>query len=252
MSSRAEEISRGSLRAMQLAMDAPKRRGFGPVVMLRAGADSAGLASFDTTRAREFAASVRDREVWFDPTLAVLKAISDVPGVSDTAELKYMPRSAMLDERLAPPIEHPTSAQIEAIQQRYKAGRRPIEALIRGGAKFVTGSDIPVAPLVPGFSVHHELAALVEAGLTPMQAIQAGTRSSAQAAGRGEQVGTIEAGKRADLILLDADPTQDIANTKRIRAVVTNGRLLDRVRLDSLLAGAEAFAKRDTTRSSRQ
>ena len=247
MSSREEGIGRWELHAMQQAMDAPKRRGFGPVVMLRAAADDSGLASFDSTRAGEFAGWVRDREVWFDPTLAVIQAVYDVPGVSDTAELKYMPASAMLDERLAPPIPNPTAAQIEAIQEKYRRDIGPIRALIKGGAKFVTGTDIPVKPLVPGFAVHHELAALVGAGLTPLEAIQAGTRNSAQAAGRGAQVGTIEAGKRADLILLDADPTKDIGNTRRIRAVVTNGRLLDRAKLDSLLSEAEAFAKRDTT-----
>ena len=160
----------------------------------------------------------------------------------------FAPFSAWLDERLTPPITNPTPAQLEAIQRVYKAGRRPVEALMHGGAKFVTGTDIPVAPLVPGFSVHHELAALVEAGLTPMQAIQAGTRNSAQASGRGAQVGTIEAGKRADLVLLDADPSKDISNTRRIRAVVTNGRLLDRATLDSLLSEAERFARADTVR----
>jgi hypothetical protein len=215
--------------------------------MLRAAADDSGLASFDTTRAAEFAAWVRDRDVWFDPTLAVIQAVYDVPGVSDTSELKYMPRSAMMDERLAPPIPNPTAAQIEAIQRKYARDITPIEALIKGGARFITGTDIPVMPLVPGFAVHHELVALVGAGLTPMQAIQAGTRNSAQAAGRVALVGTIEAGKRADLILLDADPTKDITNTRRIRAVVTNGRVLDRAELDGLLAEAEAFAKKDTT-----
>ncbi|HKP29845.1 MAG TPA: amidohydrolase family protein [Gemmatimonadales bacterium] len=252
MSSRGDEIAKWELHAMQQAMDKPGRRGFGPVVMLRAAADDSGLASFDSTRAAEFTAWARDREVWFDPTLAVIQAVYDVPGASDTTELRYMPPSAMLDERLTPPILNPTAAQIEAIQRKYKADTRPIEALIAGGAKFITGTDIPVKPLVPGFSVHHELAALVSAGLTPMQALEAGTRNSAQAAGRGAQVGTIEAGKRADLILLDADPTKDISNTRRIRAVLTKGRLLDRTKLDSLLADAQAFAKADTARRQEQ
>jgi hypothetical protein len=78
--------------------------------------------------------------------------------------------------------------------------RRPIEALIRGGVKIIAGTDVPVMPLVPGFALHHELAALVDAGLTPMQAIQAATRNASQAAGRSDQVGTIEPGKRADLV----------------------------------------------------
>ena len=250
MSSREEEIGRWELHAMQQAMDKPSRRGFGPVVMLRLAADDSGLASFDSDKAAEFATWAAGREVWFDPTLAVIQAVFDVPGVSDSAELKYMPPGAMMDERLSPPIPNPTAAQVEAIQQKYKAGIRPIEALIKGGAKFVTGTDIPVKPLVPGFAVHHELAALVAAGLTPMQAIQAGTRNSAQGAGRGAQAGTIEAGKTADLVLLDADPTSDITNTRRIRAVITKGRLLDRATLDSLLADAEAFAKSDTMRTS--
>jgi imidazolonepropionase-like amidohydrolase len=247
MSNRGDEVSRWELQAMQREMDRPTRRGFGPVAMLRSAADDSALATFDSSRAAEFVAWARHREVWFDPTLAVLEAVFDVPGVTDTAELKYMPPGAMLDEHLTPPIRNPTPAQVEAIRRKYKGQIRPIETLIKGGAKFVTGTDIPVMPLVPGFSVHHELAALVEAGLTPMQAIQAGSRNSAQAAGRGAQVGTIEAGKRADLVLLDADPTKDIGNSRRIRAVVTNGRLLDRAKLDSLLAEAEAFAKRDTT-----
>lgn len=98
-------------------------------------------------------------------------------------------------------------------------------------------------PLVPGFALHYELAALVDAGLTPMQSLQAGTRNAAEAAGQLPRAGTIEPGKRADLVLLDADPLRDIANTRRIRAVVTRGRLLSRAALDSLLAGAEAYAK---------
>jgi imidazolonepropionase-like amidohydrolase len=242
-SSRGEELSTWALAAMQRALDAPNRRGFGPVVMVRLAADDSGLATFDSTRAAEFAALVRGRDVWFDPTLAVIKAVFDVPGVLDSAELKYVPPGALLDERMTPPIPNPTPAQLEAIHAKYRATIRPFTALIQGGARFVTGTDIPVKPLVPGFALHHELFALVEAGLTPMQAIQAATRNSAQAAGRGDSVGTIEPGKRADLVLLDADPTADIRNSRRISAVVTRGRLLNRARLDGLLAESEAWAK---------
>jgi imidazolonepropionase-like amidohydrolase len=242
-SSRGEEISAWALEAMQRALDAPNRRGFGPVVMIRLAADDSGLATFDSSRAADFAAFVRGREVWFDPTFAVIKAVSDVPGVRDSAELRYVPPGALLDERMAPPIPDPTPAQLESIQQAYRTSLKPFTALIQGGARFITGTDIPVMPLVPGFALHHELAALVEAGLTPMQAIQAATHNSARAAGRGDSVGTIEAGKRANLVLLDADPIADIGNSRRINAVVTRGRLLDRARLDGLLAESEAWAK---------
>ena len=91
----------------------------------------------------------------------------------------------------------------------------------------------------PGFSVHDELALLVEAGLTPMEALQSATRNPARYFDRLADLGTVESGKIADLVLLDADPLQDIRNTQRIGAVVTRGRLLDGAALRKLLAEAE-------------
>jgi imidazolonepropionase-like amidohydrolase len=242
-SSRGEEITRWELAAMQPAFDSASRGRARPPFMIRLAADDSGHASFDSARAAEFGAWAARREVWFDPTLVVIQAFLGMPGAGDTSELRFVPPAARLEERAEPPNPNPTAAQIEALRRRYLTSRRPIEALIRSGAKFIAGTDVPVMPLVPGFALHHELAALVDAGLTPMQAIQAASRNAAQAAGRIDQVGTIEAGKRADLVLLDADPLADIANTRRIRSVITRGRLLDRPALDSMLVEAEAFAR---------
>ena len=242
-SSRGDEISRWELAAMQSSFDAADRRKARPPVMIRLAADDSGLASFDSARAAEFAAWAGQQEVWFDPTLVVIQAFLGIPGVGDSSELRFVPPSARLEERVGPANPNPTAAELEALRRKYLTTRRPIEALIRGGAKIIAGTDVPVMPLVPGFALHHELAALVDAGLTPMQAIQAATRNASQAAARSHQVGTIEPGKRADLVLLDADPLADIANTKRIRAVVIRGRLLERAALDSLLVDAEAFAR---------
>jgi imidazolonepropionase-like amidohydrolase len=88
----------------------------------------------------------------------------------------------------------------------------------------------------PGAGLHEELRLLVLAGLSPMEALQAATRNAAQALGWEARTGTIAVGLEADLLLLDADPLQDITNTTRIRAVVRAGRLLDRAALDSLLS----------------
>jgi imidazolonepropionase-like amidohydrolase len=84
-------------------------------------------------------------------------------------------------------------------------------------------------------SLHDELGLLVAAGLTPLEALQAATRNPARSVGFGDDLGTVEVGKRADLVLLDADPLADIANATRIAAVVANGRLLERPALDDLL-----------------
>jgi adenine deaminase len=97
---------------------------------------------------------------------------------------------------------------------------------------------------LPGFSLHDELALLVEAGLTPMEALQTATHNPARFFGKEKEMGTVQAGKRADLVLLDADPLLDIRHTTKIRAVVANGRLLDRSVLDKFLADAEKAAGR--------
>ena len=102
--------------------------------------------------------------------------------------------------------------------------------------RFLVGTDFAAATPYPGSSVHEELAWLVKAGLTPMEALVAGTRNGAEAVGRLGELGTIEKGKFADLALLDANPLADITNTQKIAAVVANGRLFRREALDKLLA----------------
>lgn len=105
----------------------------------------------------------------------------------------------------------------------------------RGGLVLAGSDNAPI----PGVGPAEELAVLVEAGLTAAEALQAATSSPARAFGRADQLGTVEAGKLADLVLLSADPLEDIENTKRIEGVVLNGRWLDRPALDTLLAEAE-------------
>jgi tetratricopeptide (TPR) repeat protein len=91
----------------------------------------------------------------------------------------------------------------------------------------------------PGFSLHDELALLVEAGLSPMAALQAATRNPARLMSQSDQRGTLETGKIADLVLLDHDPLADIHNTRSIRAVILQGKLLPRTELDQMLSAAE-------------
>jgi imidazolonepropionase-like amidohydrolase len=121
----------------------------------------------------------------------------------------------------------------------YRGEVRNVAEMHRAGVRLMTGTDIGAPLLVPGFSIHDELALLVrDAGMTPLQALQAATLTPARVMGLADEMGTVEAGKLADLVLLDADPLADVANTRRIHAVVANGRLLDRTALDRLLSGA--------------
>jgi imidazolonepropionase-like amidohydrolase len=96
----------------------------------------------------------------------------------------------------------------------------------------------------PGFSLHDELAILVEAGLSPMAALQAATLNPARYLGIEKAIGTVTQGKIADLVLLDANPLDDIRNTTKINSVVANGRLLDRTVLDQRLTQVRAIAEK--------
>ena len=117
------------------------------------------------------------------------------------------------------------------------------EMMLRAGVTLVTGTDTSVLH-PPGFSLHDELDMLVESGLTPTEALRAATVNSA-ALFPAVEAGAVAAGKRADLVLLDANPLADIRNTQRITAVVLRGRVIDRLSLDRMLADAVRLAAKN-------
>lgn len=115
--------------------------------------------------------------------------------------------------------------------------RRLIKELHAGGVPILLGSDAPQFWNVPGFSIHRELGTYVAAGLTPYQALRTGTVNVARFFGIEKEAGTIAAGKRADLVLLDASPLADIANSSRIAGVMLGGRWMSRAAIDRRLDG---------------
>jgi imidazolonepropionase-like amidohydrolase len=104
----------------------------------------------------------------------------------------------------------------------------------------------------PGFSLHEELALFVKAGLTPMQALQTATLNPARFMNRVADMGTVERGKLADLVLLDANPLDDIDNTRKIRAVILAGHYFDRPALDRMLHGVEVAAAAEPVPAAKQ
>ena len=125
--------------------------------------------------------------------------------------------------------------------KRYVEIRRSlIKALHDAGAGLLLGSDAPQVFNVPGFAAHRELAILVESGLSPFQALRAGIINPAVYFGRQQEFGTIEVGKMADFILLNANPLDDILNTQKIEAVMVRGKYLSRSDIDEGLAELRA------------
>jgi len=133
-----------------------------------------------------------------------------------------------------------------ALRQEYFADNlQMVGEMHRAGVPFMAGTDTaPGVYIMPGFSLHDELANFVEAGFTPMESLQTATSNPARFLGMEASFGSVEPGKVADMVLLSANPLEDIRNTRKISIVVTNGQLLDRTALDQILMRVEDTAKR--------
>jgi imidazolonepropionase-like amidohydrolase len=191
--------------------------------------------------------------IWVCPTLAANRSLAYCGDSSlrNDFRLKYIPNSISRgwDPKLNFRTGTMTSNDYAILQDYLQKSLEMVKAMKDAGVKLIAGTDTSpnyyaLPNLFPGFSLHDELALYVKAGLTPMEALQTATRNPAEFFGLLDKLGTIEIGKLADLVLLDANPLQDIANTEKISAVVVNGRLVDRQELQMMLANAEAVAKK--------
>jgi hypothetical protein len=193
--------------------------------------------------ARLFSRFARNR-TWQVPTLSVFqRSNSDPNSLANDERLKYIPLTEREEwKRFITRVQKRTPEQ--NAQRRLQMYAKLIQGMRRAGVEFMAGTDLGNEYLYPGFSLHDELVLLVHAGLTPLEALQAATRNAAKFLGRLDSLGTIEKGKFADLVLLDANPLEDIHNTQRINAVVVNGRYLPKEALQGMLADAEAAANK--------
>jgi imidazolonepropionase-like amidohydrolase len=132
-----------------------------------------------------------------------------------------------------------------AIERAWPIWLKHVREMREAGVRLMPGSDVAVLNVFPGASLHEELRLFVDSlGMSPLEALASATRKPAEWLGLADSVGTIATGKVADLVLLDADPLADIANTRRIAAVVLGGRLFRRTDLDALLAAVAAMPDR--------
>jgi imidazolonepropionase-like amidohydrolase len=162
--------------------------------------------------------------------------------VAETEGLAYLhPVELMLWFEENPYTGNQTPERIATLAAATDFNARLIRSLVEAGVPVLAGTDAFVPGLAPGLALHQELASLVEVGLTPWQALAAATNVPAVWLGVIEDRGTAEVGKRANLVLLDADPLADISNTRAINAVIFNGELLDRQMLDDRLAALDAL-----------
>ena len=209
------------------------------------------LGDFDPAKTDALFAEFKRNHTWQCPTLVVLRNIRDLETFANTndARLKYMPSSMRAYWTPGADGRFPGRTPEEVAQGKiiYRKELEIVGAMQRAGVGILAGTDTGNPFCFPGFSLHDELGLLVEAGLTPMEALQSATRNPARFMGRESDLGTIEPGKLADLVLLEANPLVDIANTRKISAVVAGGRLFSRTSLDGMLARIESLAGKEKT-----
>jgi imidazolonepropionase-like amidohydrolase len=203
-------------------------------------------AKFDEQTAQPLFAKFRANDTWLVPTLVqglVWQYLAD-GAVPYPSWLRYMPRSFIREWKNSPGFVNPSAQDLVEGNNDFRMSIEIVAAMRRAGLKLMAGTDAngPFPSLVPGISLHEELRLFVEAGYTPAEALRAAALAPAQFLGREKDFGTVERGKIADLVLLDADPLADIRNTQKIQAVVLNGRLLDRKALDEIQGRLEASA----------
>lgn len=201
------------------------------------------LREHDPRAAEAIFAAMKQHGTWYVPTHLTRwsDAYADHPSLREDPLLRYlhplMKRQWLedVDEILA---DDPSPAARETYRAYYRKGLELTGAAHRAGVKVLAGTDYVVA----GADLHRELIQLSTAGLSPADVLRAATMAPAQYFALDHQYGSVETGKVADLLLLDADPLQDVRNTQRIRAVVFNGNLYDRASLDRIQHGVERRA----------
>jgi hypothetical protein len=206
------------------------------------------LDHFSDQRANELYRAFVRNGTYLDPTLVTDRALTFVDEISkeDDPRLKYIPapqREWWNPER-GMLTRYRTPAYIAFRKRQFEKTLQQIPVAHRVGVMFLAGTDTTIPFVYPGFSVHDELGVFVQAGLTPLEALQTATINPARFLGLEQSIGTIQPGRLASLVLLDADPLKDIHNTTKISAVIIRGKLLSRSDLDGMLKAAETAARK--------
>lgn len=203
---------------------------------------------YSETEAQQMAALLKKNGTWLLPTLTTMERI--LSQVKSLDELKSLPslqyvhplfQSKWLTANKYNKMSNPEN--IAHFEKYVQFNLLLVKACKVAGVPIVAGTDAGTSSVVAGFSLHDELELLVKAGLSPEEALQSATLLSAKWLGIDKLVGTIEAGKLADLILLYENPLTNINNTRKIAGAFINGNWLDKTKLTTILAD---LAKRNT------
>jgi imidazolonepropionase-like amidohydrolase len=211
--------------------------------------ESKFLSTYDPKRAAALFAVLAKNQTWQCPTLVWERGgnLIDQKDFAADSRAKYVPAywKDVTWKRFTQEITHDFNTDDLATRKHFvEKELEVVNEMHHAGIPFLAGTDTPPGVYIfPGFSLHEELQRFVAAGFTPLEALQTATINPAKFLGKEHELGTVEPGKYADLVLLDANPLDDIRNTQKIAAVIVNGRYLSRAALDKMLMGVEDAAK---------
>jgi imidazolonepropionase-like amidohydrolase len=199
------------------------------------------------SKAAALAAVFKQHQTWLCPTLIMRNnyAVLDDQQMASDNRLKYV-ESAWQKRwvRMVNESGNGPAGEWAKRKETVQKEKALVGLMHKAGVNILAGTDNANPFCFPGFSLHEELVMLVDSGLTPLQALQTATLNPAKFLNQQHLFGTVEPGKLADLVLLDADPLTDIHNTRKIRAVIVNGRFFCREQLDRILSEIESAAKK--------
>jgi imidazolonepropionase-like amidohydrolase len=202
------------------------------------------LDEHEPERARAIFAAMKDAGTWYVPTHLTrwVDAYADDPSVREDPLLRYVHpllKWQWLEDVDGTLADDPSQEARATYREFYRKGLELTAAAHRAGVNVLVGTDYIIA----GADVHRELEQLVLAGFTPAEALRAATLKPAEYFGLEQQYGVVAIGAVADLVLLDANPLEDIRNTQRIEAVIFNGNLYDRAAIDGIATHVQAQAR---------
>src|SRR5689334_19837260 len=201
--------------------------------------------SFSPSRARSLCSTLAGGHVWLTPTTYFSAYLTLMPlnaALLRDPRLNYLPQSVRdMAPDVVPADRFSRASRTSPDVSVYETRARLIRICRDQGVQFLAGTDVgPYSPMIPCFSLHDELERFVADGFTPIQALRTATINPAKFFNAADTLGSVAPGKRADLVLLDANPLTDINNIRRINAVILNGTLIDQSHRQQMLDALSA------------
>ena len=205
------------------------------------------VTTYDTKKCEDLFALFVKHQIHVVPTAIWGKRFAplterDLPN-DDSLNVAPTSMRARWDKRRAEVIKASSPEDFAFRQMLFDKSRELIAAMIRARVPILAGTDAMDGYVLPGASLHEELSLLVEAGMTPLAALQSATSKAAKFMGKQDSLGTIDVGKIADLVVLNADPLQSIENTRQIHAVIVGGKLISSSQRREMMSKLEQYAK---------